>query len=50
MPFSRVTLLLGEPLWVQPQSTAGRPLRPRRAELETRLCRLFRESRSYFSS
>jgi lysophospholipid acyltransferase (LPLAT)-like uncharacterized protein len=49
LPFSRVTLLLGEPLWVQPQDR-GPALEARRAELETRLCRLFRESRSYFSS
>jgi lysophospholipid acyltransferase (LPLAT)-like uncharacterized protein len=48
LPFSRVALLAGEPLWVSP-GVRGPELERLRLELETRLNRLFEKSRTYFS-
>jgi lysophospholipid acyltransferase (LPLAT)-like uncharacterized protein len=49
LPFSRVTLLVGEPLTVLPEDR-GPDLEARRLELESRLRRLAQQSEAYFSS
>jgi lysophospholipid acyltransferase (LPLAT)-like uncharacterized protein len=47
LPFSRLALLVGEPLWVRRQDRG--PAQERlRLELEARLNRLFRQSQSYY--
>jgi lysophospholipid acyltransferase (LPLAT)-like uncharacterized protein len=48
LPFSRLALLVGEPLWVRPQDR-GPALEQRRLELETALNRLFLQSQSQWS-
>jgi len=47
LPFSRLALLVGEPLRVGPEDR-GPVLEQRRLELETRLNRLFLQSQSYY--
>lgn len=47
-PFTRLALLMGEPLWVRPQDR-GPALESLRLELEARLNRLFEQSQTYFS-
>ncbi|MDP3181713.1 MAG: lysophospholipid acyltransferase family protein [Desulfobaccales bacterium] len=49
LPFSRLALLVGEPLWVRPQDR-GPALERLRLELEARLNRLFHQSQTYFSA
>lgn len=49
LPFSRVTLLVGEPFTVAPRDR-GPALEARRLELETSLRRLSQQSQTYFSS
>ncbi len=47
LPFSRLALLVGEPLWVRREDRG--PAQERlRLELEARLNRLFRQSQSYY--
>jgi lysophospholipid acyltransferase (LPLAT)-like uncharacterized protein len=47
LPFSRLALLVGDPLRVRPEDR-GPVLEQRRLELETRLNRLFLQSQSYY--
>jgi lysophospholipid acyltransferase (LPLAT)-like uncharacterized protein len=49
LPFSRLALLVGEPLTVPPEAR-GSALEALRAELETRLNGLFHQAQDYFSS
>jgi len=48
LPFSRMAVLVGDPLYIGP-SDRGRLLEDRRRELETRLNLLFAQSQQYFS-
>ncbi|MBI4794262.1 MAG: lysophospholipid acyltransferase family protein [Deltaproteobacteria bacterium] len=48
LPFSRLVVMVGEPLYVQP-TDRGRLLEDRRLDLETRLNLLFDQSQQYFS-
>ncbi|MDD5642990.1 MAG: hypothetical protein PHX53_15175, partial [Syntrophales bacterium] len=48
LPFSRLAVLVGEPLYLQP-TDRGSLLEDRRRELETRLNLLFNQSQKYFS-
>jgi lysophospholipid acyltransferase (LPLAT)-like uncharacterized protein len=47
LPFSRLALLVGDPLWVRPNDR-GPALEARRLELEARLNHLFIRSQSYY--
>jgi lysophospholipid acyltransferase (LPLAT)-like uncharacterized protein len=47
LPLSRLVVLVGEPLWVQP-TDRGRLLEERRLELEARLNLLFDSSQNFF--
>jgi len=47
LPFSRLAILVGEPIRVQPQDR-GPALEARRRELEASLNRLFRQSQAYY--
>jgi len=49
LPFSRIALMAGEPLWVPPE-TRGAALESLRMELEARLNDLYHQSRGYFAS
>lgn len=49
LPFSRLALLVGDPLWVRPEAR-GAALESLRLELEARLNGLFDQSQAYFSS
>jgi lysophospholipid acyltransferase (LPLAT)-like uncharacterized protein len=49
LPFSRLALLVGEPLWVR-REDRGAAQERLRLELEARLNRLFRQSQSYYSA
>jgi lysophospholipid acyltransferase (LPLAT)-like uncharacterized protein len=48
LPFSRLVVLVGEPLYVPP-GDRGRLLEDQRQELDTRLNLLFEQSQQYFS-
>lgn len=48
LPFSRMAVVVGDPLYVQP-GNRGRVLEERRQELENRLNLLFDQSQQYFS-
>ena len=48
LPFSRLAVLVGEPLYVQP-TDRGNLLEDRRRILETRLNLLFDQSQKYFA-
>ena len=49
LPFSRLALLVGEPLRVRPEAR-GPALEALRQELEARLNRLFHQSQAYYSA
>jgi len=48
LPFSRLVLLVGDPLWV-PAAARGPALEPLRLELEIRLNALYHQSQNFFS-